>query len=119
LRTRSGLSVRELARRLGWHESKVCRVESGKQNASEVDVVQWVVVLGCPRPELDDVLALARQPESGFVVVPRADRNERSGTTSLEERPGRAPVVRVEHDFTTLLIDDEHVVARYRELLRS
>ncbi|XKK41813.1 helix-turn-helix transcriptional regulator [Nocardiopsis sp. ARC36] len=49
LREEAGLSGRELAVRLGWHPSKVSKLEHGKQTASLEDLRSWARV--CGRPE--------------------------------------------------------------------
>ncbi|CAL9377447.1 hypothetical protein SUDANB121_00994 [Nocardiopsis dassonvillei] len=49
LREEAGLSGRELAARLGWHPSKVSKLEHGKQTAGLEDLRSWARV--CGRPE--------------------------------------------------------------------
>ncbi|MBP0455434.1 helix-turn-helix transcriptional regulator [Kitasatospora sp. RG8] len=48
LRTESGLSGRALAARLGWPQSKVSKLEIGKQSPTRVDVVAWAEAVGKP-----------------------------------------------------------------------
>ncbi|MER7771603.1 helix-turn-helix transcriptional regulator [Kitasatospora sp. NPDC096140] len=48
LRTESGLSGRALATRLGWPQSKVSKVENGKQSPTRADVVAWAAGVGRP-----------------------------------------------------------------------
>lgn len=48
LRTDAGLSGRDLATRLGWHPSKVSRLEHGKQTATVEDLTAWAAACGQP-----------------------------------------------------------------------
>ncbi|MGW8553325.1 helix-turn-helix domain-containing protein [Streptomyces tubercidicus] len=52
-------SGRALARELGWQESKVSRLENGKQNASEDDIRTWCSETG-QAEHIDDLIATAR-----------------------------------------------------------
>lgn len=48
LRRDAALNGKELAGRLGWHASKVSRIELGKQTASKDDVIAWARAVGKP-----------------------------------------------------------------------
>ncbi len=48
LRTEGGLTGRQLAARLGWTQSKVSKLESGKQSATPDDVTAWAEGVGNP-----------------------------------------------------------------------
>ncbi|MFI0734449.1 Scr1 family TA system antitoxin-like transcriptional regulator [Streptomyces sp. NPDC021225] len=52
-------SGRALARALGWQESKVSRLENGKQNASEDDIRLWCTATG-RQDHIDDLIATVR-----------------------------------------------------------
>ncbi|GAB2801572.1 helix-turn-helix domain-containing protein [Streptomyces daliensis] len=52
-------SGRALARTLGWQESKVSRLENGKQNASEEDIRTWCSATG-QQDHVDDLIATVR-----------------------------------------------------------
>ncbi|MFE0671967.1 helix-turn-helix domain-containing protein [Streptomyces sp. NPDC058867] len=52
-------SGRALARTLGWQESKVSRLENGKQNASEDDIRMWCNATG-REGEIPDLIATVR-----------------------------------------------------------
>ncbi|MGY5137376.1 helix-turn-helix domain-containing protein [Streptomyces nigrescens] len=52
-------SGRALARALGWQESKVSRLENGKQNASEEDIRTWCSRTG-QGEHVDDLIATVR-----------------------------------------------------------
>jgi transcriptional regulator with XRE-family HTH domain len=46
LRKAAGYSGLQMARKLGWEDSRLYRIESGKYHATEVDITQWVTILG-------------------------------------------------------------------------
>lgn len=48
LRTESGLSGRAVAARLGWPQSKVSKLENGRQSPTRTDVVAWAEAVGRP-----------------------------------------------------------------------
>ncbi|WP_316522869.1 helix-turn-helix domain-containing protein [Kitasatospora brasiliensis] len=48
LRTESGLSGRALAALLGWPQSKVSKLETGRQSPSTADAVAWASAVGRP-----------------------------------------------------------------------
>ncbi|MER6612927.1 helix-turn-helix domain-containing protein [Streptomyces xantholiticus] len=52
-------SGRALARALGWQESKVSRIENGRQNASEADIRAWCETTG-HEADLGDLIATVR-----------------------------------------------------------
>ncbi|MEU0925763.1 helix-turn-helix domain-containing protein [Streptomyces malaysiensis] len=52
-------SGRALARALDWQESKVSRLENGKQNASEDDIKVWCAATG-QQEHIDDLIATVR-----------------------------------------------------------
>lgn len=74
LRKAAGYNGAEFARKLGWENSRLNRIENGKYRTSEVDITQYVTMLGHPRPVLDHLLTMLRQSEDGFVVQPHGVR---------------------------------------------
>ena len=46
LRKAAGYTGAEFARKLGWENSRLNRIENGKYNVSEVDITQYVTILG-------------------------------------------------------------------------
>jgi transcriptional regulator with XRE-family HTH domain len=48
LRTEGGLTGRQLAARLGWTQSKISKLESGKQTATVEDLTAWAEGVGNP-----------------------------------------------------------------------
>lgn len=73
LRQDGGLTGRELARRCGWHESKVSRIEHARTTPSADDVRAWCEHTGAP-DQADDLVAFLRSVEGMFVEWPRVDR---------------------------------------------
>ncbi|MFF3848123.1 helix-turn-helix domain-containing protein [Streptomyces sp. NPDC002328] len=60
LRTRTGLTSGEAARLMGWHQSKVSRIETGTSGTKPADVRLLLDAYGVTDPQLRDVmLALA------------------------------------------------------------
>jgi transcriptional regulator with XRE-family HTH domain len=55
LREEAGLNGKQLAAQLGWAQSKVSRIETGKQEVSTDDVVGWVGTVGA-EALVDDLL---------------------------------------------------------------
>ncbi len=59
LRDAIGLDQREFARRAGWVQPKVSRIETGKTFPSERDIAIWVRVAGASEEALTDLVTLA------------------------------------------------------------
>jgi transcriptional regulator with XRE-family HTH domain len=57
LRKDAGLTGEQLARRFGWQQSKVSRIETGKQNASEADITAWAQAVGAASEVVEELLA--------------------------------------------------------------
>jgi transcriptional regulator with XRE-family HTH domain len=66
LRDLSGLSGRELARRMGTSQSKVSRIESGTTIPSQPEVTAWASAIGASAEVHDSLVALA---EAAFAEV--------------------------------------------------
>jgi transcriptional regulator with XRE-family HTH domain len=64
----AGFNGLELARKMGWSQSTVSRIESGQGMVSEVNVLTYLAHCGVPAPEVEDVLLLARETEEGYLV---------------------------------------------------
>jgi transcriptional regulator with XRE-family HTH domain len=60
VREPTGYSARDLARALGWSESKVSRMESGERGASEVAVATYLAYFRVVGPEMGRLLAMCR-----------------------------------------------------------
>ena len=61
VRERAGYSARDLARALGWSESKVARMENGERGASEIAVATYLAYFRVVGPEMDRLLVLCRE----------------------------------------------------------
>ncbi|WP_017593259.1 helix-turn-helix domain-containing protein [Nocardiopsis potens] len=82
LRTEGGLTGRELAARLGWGQSKVSKLENGRQTPSSDDLSAWARETGNPEAEAELLGRLRgletwyrswrRQLAGGFRVVQEA-----------------------------------------------
>ena len=66
LRQGAGLTGRELARRCGWHESKVSRIEHARTAPSAEDIRAWCEHCGAP-DQVDDLVAFLRSVEGMFI----------------------------------------------------
>lgn len=73
LRRSAHLTGRQLAEQLGWHPSKVSKIESGRQTASEADVTAWARASGATT-ELPDLLAGLRVIDDQYVEFRRLFR---------------------------------------------
>jgi transcriptional regulator with XRE-family HTH domain len=68
LRKRTNLTGVELAERLDWAQSKVSRIEGGKQTASEQDIVSWIEAVGAPADLADELLGVLRSIQADYVT---------------------------------------------------
>jgi transcriptional regulator with XRE-family HTH domain len=89
LRRDAGLTGRELARRCGWHESKVSRIEHAQTSPSAGDIRAWCEHAGAP-DQADDLVAFRRSVEGMFVEWRRIDstgqRHAQESVLSLVQR---------------------------------
>lgn len=94
LRTTAGLSGRALADRLGWPQSKVSRVERGKQVPSDDDIEGWAAACGDPAaaaPLIDRLLQFrlsrldykSRAGRGGIAGIQRAYNRLTAKATSI------------------------------------
>jgi transcriptional regulator with XRE-family HTH domain len=61
LRAQAGLTGKELADALGWQQSKVSRIETGKQSASAADIEAWAQATGASAEAVTDLLRLQKE----------------------------------------------------------
>ncbi len=73
LRQDAGLTGRELARRCGWHESKVSRIEHARTAPSAEDIRAWCVHTGAAN-QADDLVAFLRSVEGMFIEWHRMEQ---------------------------------------------
>lgn len=73
LRRDARLTGRQIAERVGWHPSKVSKIEAGRQTPTDADVEAWTAAVG--RPELmGEFIALLRTLEEHYVQFRRMFR---------------------------------------------
>ena len=65
IRVAAGLSGRALAQALGWHPSKVSKLELGRQTASVEDLKAWAGACGAPG-SIAELLAMRRTLETHY-----------------------------------------------------
>ncbi|WP_051161639.1 helix-turn-helix domain-containing protein [Nocardia brevicatena] len=65
LRQSAGLSGSELARRAGWHQTRVPKIEYGKTKPSVVDIQVWCSLTGA-ESEIPDLIATLQNIEAAY-----------------------------------------------------
>ncbi|MFC9894228.1 helix-turn-helix domain-containing protein [Nocardia sp. NPDC127579] len=70
LRRDAGITGRKIADLAGWHESKVSKIEYGKQTPSEDDLRAWCTHTGHP-DELPDLIATVRNIRAAYLEFQR------------------------------------------------
>jgi transcriptional regulator with XRE-family HTH domain len=73
IRMDAGLTGRALARRCGWHESKVSRIEHARTTPSADDIRAWCEHCGAPA-QVDDLVAFLRSVEGMFIEWRRMEQ---------------------------------------------
>ncbi len=81
IRKDAGLSARRLAEVAGWHESKVSKIEHGRQPPSDADLKAWALHCGTTE-QTADLIAVSRGIEGSYVEWRRM---ERSGLRRAQE----------------------------------
>ncbi|MEG8181478.1 helix-turn-helix domain-containing protein [Nocardia terpenica] len=66
IRRRSGMTGRELARRAGWHETKVSKIEYGVIRPSDADIRAYCLHSGA-NDQLEDLLATLHNIDSAYI----------------------------------------------------
>jgi transcriptional regulator with XRE-family HTH domain len=89
IRKDAGMNGRTLAQALGWHPSKVSRIEHGQQNPSEEDIRAWAIQCGVAR-QIPELIAVHREIEQMWVEWRRelraGQRRLQASATDLYER---------------------------------
>ncbi|MEC3915422.1 helix-turn-helix domain-containing protein [Nocardia sp. CDC160] len=80
LRQAAGLSGSELARRAGWHQTRVPKIEYGKTKPSVVDIQLWCKLTGA-QSEMPDLVASLRNIDAAY----REWRRTLSGGTKQKQ----------------------------------
>lgn len=60
IRERAGMSGTDLAGALGWQQSKVSKIERGRQTAGDADVVAWLDATAAAEPLIEELRAELR-----------------------------------------------------------
>lgn len=74
IRKDAGLTGRALARLAGWHESKVSKIEYGKQAPSETDIRVWCQHCRANK-QVADLIATLRNVEAAYLEYKRINAN--------------------------------------------
>ncbi|MBF6239115.1 helix-turn-helix domain-containing protein [Nocardia otitidiscaviarum] len=80
LRLAAGLSGSELARRAGWHQTRVPKIEYGRTKPSEADIRTWCSLTGT-ESEIPDLVATLRNIDAAY----REWRRTLSGGTKQKQ----------------------------------
>jgi transcriptional regulator with XRE-family HTH domain len=94
IRENAGLSGTDLAAHLSWQQSKVSKIETGKQTATDTDVVAWLQAAGVSESVVEDFRAELRELQ----IAQFAWRRQlREGHRATQER-----LVRDDRNATTM-----------------
>ncbi|TLF73234.1 helix-turn-helix domain-containing protein [Nocardia cyriacigeorgica] len=95
LRRRAGITGRDLARREGWHESKVSKIEYGRVKPSDADVRAYCRHTGAA-DQLDDLLASVHNLDAAYLEYRRQHvAGLRQGQRRSIKRAEQADIVRI------------------------
>lgn len=117
LRQDAGLTGTELARRAGWHQTKVSKIEYGKAKPTDADIRSWCAHTGA-EGQIPDLIATLRNIEAAWLewrrVLGTGTKRRQQAAVKLESG---TEVMRVYHPF---LIPGLLQTAEYAEgVLRS
>lgn len=114
-----GLNGREMAHKLGWHPSKVSRLETGVREASEVDVAIYLATCQVSRADMDRLLDLAREAAAdrpGYRLQTHGEKlpdelrtlifHETNARTIASYEPIFLPGLLQTEDFTRALLEE-------------
>lgn len=96
LRAREGISGVGLAARLGWVQSKISRIETGRQLPSDDDIRAWVAATGTGEAVLDELLDQVRATRTQYIAWRRgAGESGQAGTQrSMHQLAAEASLIR-------------------------
>lgn len=118
LRARAGLSGHQLAERIGWAQSKVSRIETGKQAPTDQDITTWVAA--CDGGEDIAAELLRLQAEARVVETVEFRQTMAAGQASQQEDYVRlfdgAHLIR---DFETVYIPGLLQIPEYARRVRQ
>ncbi|UFS95540.1 helix-turn-helix domain-containing protein [Nocardia huaxiensis] len=99
LRLDAGISGTELARRAGWHQTKVSKIEYGKTKPTDEDIRAWCAYTGA-EAQLSDLIATLRNIEAAWLewrrVLGTGTKRRQQASIKLE---AETEVLRVYHPF--------------------
>lgn len=116
LRANAQLTGHQLAERLGWTQSKVSKLENGKQTATAADLLAWAE--GTGHPEVAEELIRWTQD----LGAPRRPRRGRSASASRAAQESYGPEYQsstVLHGWESAVIADVLQTAEYARHLRT
>ena len=94
IRRSARLTGRQLAESQGWHPSKVSKIESGRQTASDADITAWAAACGVP-DQADELLASLRVLDDQYLEFRRMFRSgQRAKQIELGRLESETEVVR-------------------------
>lgn len=95
LRARAGLSGRALADACGWDQSKVSKIENGRQKPSPGDIEAWAGACGADADELRDLLRLQSEARTMYATFRARMRGGQAKVQSTyEEIERKADLIR-------------------------
>ena len=117
LRQDGRLAQRRLATLAGWHESKVSKIEHGKQTPSEDDIKTWCRLVGA-EDHVPDLIATVRNISSAYMEWRRewrAGAHRRQQTIAAQEAETRLFRVFEPIVIPGLLQTAEYAAQRFRD----
>ncbi|TWP47508.1 helix-turn-helix domain-containing protein [Lentzea tibetensis] len=90
IREKAGFDGVGLADRLGWDQSKVSRIEGGKQAIDEVDLIHWLSSCGVKGARLRKLVDHNREATKETWVLPYGPGSADSRNVVAEEREAKA-----------------------------
>lgn len=84
LRVAAKLTGRDLATTLGWHASKVSRLENADKVPQESELRAWCMAVDAPSTQLVDLIAAARNIGADETTRPVADPPDTAQLTRIE-----------------------------------
>lgn len=84
--------AQDLARKLGWEQSKISRLETGIRGASETDIIIYLVACGVLGDELDELLEMQRTADDNYWIRPH-NQQLPDGLRSLIVQESAAKVI--------------------------
>lgn len=100
VRELTGMNGSQLARKLGWSQSRISRLESGKRGASELDVTIFLAVCGVTGKELERLVGLCKEVYAQTWLQSHGERISDELTT-LARHEATASAI---HEYEPLLI---------------